>query len=245
MRIAVLNQKGGTGKTTVAVNLAAGLARRGRRTLLVDLDAGAGVTRSLHLSPERNVYDFVTGAGPAESYAVAVRENLDVIPSEKASTASLEAVIRKDKERLALAARFDGSAYNAVLFDCGPGFNVVNVAAIRAAEKLAVPLTLDYLALTGLAEIQADLEALGEIYGEGRVAELGYIIPCFYDKRRRLTREVLAVLKKDFPGKVTPPIRVSVKLAEAPGHGKTIYEYDRRGRGAEDFNALTAFILSR
>jgi chromosome partitioning protein len=238
----ITGNKGGTGKTTCAVNISHGLALRGYSVLLIDLDTGEGVGNWFNVSADRNLYDFVKGTETPEAYAVNVRDNLDAILSEKGSTAALDGVLRADKERLRLAERLGGASYDYTILDAGPGFRVLNIAGIRAADGLIVPVTLDVLALTGLREIQNDVVDLRALYGTS--PGIDFVIPSCYDKRTRLAADVLAILDRDYKGKVTPPLRINVKLREAPGFNKTCYEYGGR-RGRNDFDRITDFILRK
>lgn len=241
---ALINQKGGVGKTTLAVNLAAGLARRGRRVLAVDLDAGAGLTTSLRVDGPRDVADFITGAGPPVEYAVKVRENLDVILSNRGATAELEhtAVVAGDRERTLLKRRLGRGGYDFAFLDTGPGVNVLNINALRAAGRLVVPILADYLSLKAVAGLMADLMDFRARLGPGAVGTIACIVPMAVDTRRRLTAAVLDTLTNELRVAVAPTVRLNVKFAEAPSYGKTIYEYDRR-RGGGDIDNVLNYLL--
>lgn len=241
---AVINRKGGVGKTTLAVNLAAGLALRGRKVLAVDLDAAAGLTAWLDAEGEADVADFLLGDGPPQRYAVEVRPGLDVIPSTSPATVNLEYddVILADRERRRLKERLRGGRYDYVLLDTPPGVNVLTVNAVIAASGLIAPVLADYFSLRGLAELDADLREYRELVGRG-VARVVAVVPMAYQARRRISGEVLEVLMKGYGANVAPPVRVSVRFAEAPSYHKSIYEYDARGRGPEDVNNLIDYLL--
>ncbi len=243
MIYAIINQKGGVGKTTLAVNLAAGLALRGRKVLAVDLDAGAGLTTWLDVPTEADVADFLLGNGPPGRYAVEVRPGLDVIPSAKAATVALEYddAILADRERRRLKERLRGGRYDYIFLDTPPGVNILTVNAIIAANGLIAPVLADSLSLRGLAELDADLREYREVVGRG-VARVIAVLPMAYQARRRISGEVLEALMKGYGGRVAPPVRVSVRFAEAPSHHATIYEYDPKGRGPEDINAVIDFL---
>jgi chromosome partitioning protein len=239
---ALINQKGGVGKTTLAVNLAAGAAQRGRRVLAVDLDAGAGLTAWLAADAGADVADFLLGDGPPGQYAANVRPGLDVIASRKASTVALEydAAILADRGRRRLRERLRGGRYDFIFLDGGPGVNVLNALAVMAAKRIIAPVTADYLGLRGLAELRADLAEYRALAGAG-VARVAAVVPTLYQARRRISGEVLDALARDFPGKVAPPVRVNVRLAEAPSWHKTVYEYGGR-RGRDDIDAILDFL---
>jgi len=235
----VLGQKGGVGKTTLAVNLAVEYARRGRRVLAVDLDAGAGLTTWLDVSPGPDLADFVLGDGKPERYA-ATTHGLDVIPSAKASTVALEyddAVLR-DRERRLLKRRLRRSRYDTIILDTAPGVTMLTANAIMAANRLIAPVLCDFLSLKALAELRVDLVEYRRVGGAARVA----VIPMMYHSRRRISAEVLDALNDEYGANVGPPVRVSVRFAEAPSYHKPIMEYDPKGRGAEDVAAVADFL---
>jgi len=241
---AVINRKGGVGKTTLAVNLAAGLALRGRKVLAVDLDTGAGLTAWLDAEGEGNVADFLLGNGPPERYAVEVRPGLDVIPSTTPATVNLEYDdgLLADRGRGRLKERLRGGRYDYVFLDTPPGVNILTVNAVIAASGLIAPVLADYFSLRGLAELDADLREYRELVGRG-VARVVAVVPMAYQVRRRISGEVLEALMNGYGAVVAPPVRVSVRFAEAPSYHKSIYEYDARGRGPEDISNLINYLL--
>jgi chromosome partitioning protein len=245
-RIAVLNQKGGTGKTTTTVNLAAGLAAAGHRTLLVDVDVQGNVGISLGIpSPPHSLADVLTDEGrPAVECIVPARENLDLLaggPGLQAIEVELARYTRERPESL-LRQRLEGlDGYAFVIIDCGPARTLLNQNALYYADQVLIPVGCDFLSLVGVKQI---LETLRQVNVQlsHPVSVLG-VVPTFYDVRNRISHEVVRTLRRYFRDKVTPPVRVNTRLKEAPAHKQTIFEYDARSRGAEDYRRLVRCIV--
>ncbi len=247
-RIAILNQKGGTGKTTTAVNLAAGLAERENQVLLIDTDAQGNVGVSLGVSGERSLYHvLVDGAEPTD-VAVPVRQHLDVITSDSTLAAAeiwLAHQSVDDRSRI-LTKRLNLKAvsrnYDYVLIDCGPSLNLLNQNALSYADEVIVPVTCDYLALVGVKQV---LRTLSDVQRHlGHAVRVSAVLPTFYDGRTRLAREVLETLQGHFKHKCLEPIRHNTRLAEAPSHKKTIFEYAPTSHGAADYNRVVDWMLA-
>ena len=245
-RIAVLNQKGGTGKTTSAVSLAAGLAEAGYRTLLVDMDSQGNVAVSLGVEGRgRSLYHVLVGAcSPAEA-AVAARPNLDVIlGNEHLAVAELRlAQLARGREQV-LTHRMRGlRAYDYVVLDCGPSISVLNQNALTFADQVLIPVSCDYLSLVGVKQILRTLKMVNDVLRH-QITILG-VLPTFYDRRNRICNEAVATLKAYFEDRVLPPIRVNTRLKEAPSHSQTIFEYAPESRGASDYRRLVRWLVAR
>ena len=243
-RIAVLNQKGGTGKTTTSVNVAAGLADQGFRVLLMDLDAQGNVAVSLGLSAQYTLYHvLVEGMHPVDCI-VQVAPNLDALISNT-SLAQAEARLVTAAERYkVLANRMERvTNYDYVIMDCAPSLSVLNQNALTYADHILIPVSCDYLSLVGVRQVLRTLKKVNEILLQP-VSVLG-VVPTFYDKRTRISQEAMTTLQAYFKDKVFPPIHVNTRLKEAPSHKKTIFEHDPEGRGAEDYRELVRMIVAR
>ena len=247
-RVAILNQKGGTGKTTTAVNLAAGLAERENDVLLIDSDAQGNVGVSLGVNGEKSLYHvLVEGADPAES-AVPVRGHLDVITSDSTLAAaeiwlarqSVEARSKMLTKRLNLMQI--SRRYDFVLIDCGPSLNLLNQNALSYVDEVIIPVTCDYLALVGVKQVLRTIKDVERHLGHA--VRVSAVLPTFYDGRTRLAREVLETLQGHFKQKCLEPIRHNTRLAEAPSHKKTIFEYAPVSHGAADYNRVVDWVLA-
>lgn len=246
-RIAILNQKGGTGKTTTAVNLAAGVAERGHDVLLVDTDAQGNVGASLGIRGEKTLYHIIVEGADPMDVAVPVRKHLDVITSDATLAAAEIWLARRDPEvrsrivtqRLNLMQVTRRYAY--VVLDCGPSLNLLNQNALTYADEVVIPVTCDYLALVGVKQVLRTIKDV-ERHLQHWV-RVSAVLPTFYDGRTRLAREALATLRGHFRHKCLEPIRHNTRLAEAPAHRKTIFEHAPESHGAEDYKRVVDWLV--
>jgi chromosome partitioning protein len=243
-RIAVLNQKGGTGKTTTSVNLAAGLAEKGNKVLIIDLDAQGNVAVSLGLNAPRTIYHvLVEGARPGDCI-VNVSENFDALTSNTSLAQAEVKLVNTPRNRFkVLAQRMSGLAhYDYIILDCGPSLSVLNQNALTYADNILIPVSCDYLSLVGVKQILRTLKKVNELLLHP-VSILG-VVPTFFDARTRISAEAVNTLKSYFKERVMPPIRVNTRLKEAPSHKKTIFEYAPKSRGSADYRALVNRVIT-
>ena len=247
-RIAILNQKGGTGKTTTAVNLAAGLAERANEVLLIDTDAQGNVGVSLGVAGEKSLYHvLVEGADPSET-AVPVRKHLDVITSDATLAAAEIWLARQATDaRSKMLGKRAGNVsisrhYDYVIIDCGPSLNLLNQNALSYVDEVIIPVTCDYLALVGVKQVLRTIKDVERHLGHA--VRISGVLPTFYDGRTRLAREVLETLQGHFKHKCLEPVRLNTRLAEAPSHKKTIFEYAPTSHGAADYNRVCDWVLT-
>jgi chromosome partitioning protein len=240
-RVAILNQKGGTGKTTTAVNLAAGIADRGYDTLLVDVDAQGNVGTSLGIRGERTLYHLLVDGVSPEDVIVPVRGHLDVITAD-ATLAMAEVFLARvdDKRDRVLADRLGQlrAKYQYVVLDCGPSLSLLNQNALGFADEVLIPVSCDYLALVGVKQVLKTLKDIDKHLGH--TVRISGVVPTFFDARTRLAREAVDTLSDHFKERLYEPIRRSTRLAEAPSHRQTIFEYAPDSPGAEDYRRLVA-----
>jgi chromosome partitioning protein len=240
-KIAVINYKGGTGKTATAVSLSHGLSKRGKRVLLVDLDPQGSVAYHLGLNPEKTLYDVLISGEDIRDCMIMARPKLDVLASnEHLFAAEIGMAKMKNREQL-LSQVLDISGYDFLIMDCGPSINLLNQNALMFADEIMMPVSMEYLALLGVKQLLKNIQIINKLFG--REIFISKIIPTFFDLRNKKSKDVLSSLQRVFPSIVSSPIRVCVKLSEAPGSRQTVFEYDDRSKGAQDYLKLVKEVL--
>lgn len=239
--IAFTNQKGGTGKTTSAINIGAGLTLFQKKVLLIDLDPQANLSISLKITePEFTIEDLLIGKASLDQVIFHYQDRLDIIPSY---TSFDEVKISRVNNCYLLKESLDQAIYDFILIDCPPHLSMLTINALAIATDIYIPIQTQFLALHGLIKL-LDLEKEIRDNINPRIRITG-IIPTFYDQRKVLNRDVLRQLKEAFGKVVFSPVRDNVSLAEAPITGQTIFSYSPGSHGAEDYMAICKAIIKR
>jgi chromosome partitioning protein len=257
--ISVVNQKGGVGKTTTTVNLGAALAEKGKKVLLIDIDAQSNLSTHLGLGvkedltemaevskgPEWTVYDVLKGTKRIQDVVIKRSANLDVVPSSlllSAADLELGGVVGRE---LLLKRAIDKvrEQYDVILIDCPPTLGLLSLNALAAVDQVIVPVQSEYLALHGVRQLLDTIDQVRSVYNQNLV--VGGVLICLHDSRKRLARAVADTIRNYFGDLVfATVIRENVALAEAPAKGETIFEYLPKSPGAEDYLALSEEVLN-
>lgn len=242
------NRKGGCGKTTTAVTVAHGMALKGQKVLLVDMDPQAHASISLRTSPEKPRSNVVHLLNREVAAREVLRQthipDLSLIPASRDLTAFEIKLTRETGSEMRLAETLQPvlTEFDAVIFDPPPTVGLLMVSSLVAAKDVFIPLQMHFLAMEGLAEMMRLIYLVNATWNPhlGLIA----IIPTFFNRQTRIAREICTDIKQNFgENKITPGIRMNISIAEAPGHGKTVLEYAPGSTGAADYRKLTAWIM--
>lgn len=247
--IAVINQKGGVGKTTTAVNLAACLAYKGKKVLIVDSDAQGNATSGLGINKEDielSLYDCLADTSKtAEAIIKTACRGLSIIPSlPELSAAEIELAGEENREFFVKEALKDvEDDYDFIIIDSPPALGMLTINIMTAADSILIPIQCEYYALEGLSQLINSVKSIKKSWNQS--LEIEGICATMYDSRTNLSEQVLEEVRKHFPDKVfTNPIPRNVRLSEAPSYGQPIIKYDITSKGAEAYFALAREIIS-
>ena len=243
--ISVANQKGGVGKTTTAINLAAGLAKAGRSALIVDIDPQCNATSGLGVEPVPK-HPLLSGRPLAESVVASSQPGLDVLPGSQtlADADALSATNRQRAAALRTQLRDELAHYEYVFLDCPPSLGQLTRAALAATQAVYIPIQCEYFAMEGLSQI-IDLARFVKARDNPKL-EIGGIVLTMYDPRLDLANEVADEVREFFAEAVfETPIPRDVRISEAPSHGLSVLDYEPRARGARAYAELVLEVLDR
>lgn len=248
--VAIVNQKGGVGKTTTAVNLAAGVGLAGKTILLVDADPQGNSTSGYGISKKEakvTSYELLVGTGKLENAIIKTDfQKVDIIPSSMNLAAAevdlIEMEHREAQLKMALAAARD--KYDYIFIDCPPSLGLITINALNAADTVLVPIQCEYFALEGLSQLMNTVRQVKRLYNP--TIEIEGIVLTMFDGRLNLTVQVITEIKKYFADKLyKTTIPRTVRLSEAPSYGMPIQYYDKRSKGTDAYNALAKEFIKK
>ena len=248
--ISVVNQKGGVGKTTSAVNLASALGRRGKKILLIDADPQGNTTSAYGINKQglsSSSYELLIGAKKAKETIIKTQfEGVDIIPCNMdLAGAEIELISIENREsQLKNSLCLIKGDYDFIFIDCPPSLGLITINSLCASDTVLVPIQCEYFALEGLSQLMATVRKIKRLYNPE--LELEGVLLTMYDGRLNLTQQVVSEVKKFFDKKLfATAIPRAVRLSEAPSYGMPIQYYDPKGKGAKSYDALADQFIMR
>ncbi len=239
-KIAIANRKGGVGKTTTAVNVAAGLAMAGNKVLLVDTDTQGHCSRLLGVDPDKGLAELIDGTATPSEAVTKAREGLYLLAGSKRLELTIKDISQRTfrVEHVLTDALKGYDNFDYVIVDTAPGFSQLNINVFFYVQEVCVPVNMEVLSIDGFKDFMNEIEVLKQ-YTD---VDLKYIIPTFYDRRNSKSDQVMKQLQDRFGDLVTKPVRFSVRLSESPAWGQTIFEYAGKEKVSNDYADLSEVI---
>jgi chromosome partitioning protein len=243
-KICMINQKGGVGKTTTTVTLAKGLAKAGKKVLVIDLDPQGNVSTCLNIDQEVGIYEFLIEERDFDDCKYRVEETLWVMPSRENLTKA-ELILSGESARESfLKRRMENIVgFDYVLIDCPPSLGLLNQNALLYADEAVVPTSTDALGKAALIQMLDAIETINDVFGH--TLKCSAIIPTMYDARLKTCRQHLDEIRTRHYDLVTDPVRMNSKIREAPKAGKSVIESAKYSRGAKDYKKVIDFIANQ
>ena len=245
--ICVSNHKGGVGKTTSVCNIGAGLARKGKKVLLIDMDPQANLSLCFGMKDvDRNIYHVLMGQISVKEVIYNIQENLDIIPAHLDLAGSEMELAAEQGRELILIEELSPviRKYDYVVIDCGPSLGLLTTNALTAANEVIVPVQAQYFSLQGISKLVGIIEKIKRRLNSSLF--IGGVLITQFDSRRIISRDIAEVLEEHFEGVLFDTrIRNNVTLVEAPTKGMDIFRYSNKSNGAQDYDALCSEILER
>lgn len=241
--VSVINQKGGTGKTTTTINLGSALSKTGKKILLIDLDPQANLSYSLGVEePQGTLADVFTGHKSLNQIIVK-QNNVSIAPgSNELVDIEISLVTQLQRESFLKNILAEAKGYDFILIDCPPSLSLLTVNALAASDEVLIPLQMEVLTLQGLSQILNTVKQVQSAFNS-KLKVKGIVVVMF-DKRRKLSSEIQDYLEQNIAERIFKTrIRLNVKLAEAPSFGKSVLDYDPGSYGAQDYQALATEFL--
>ncbi|MFH1849567.1 MAG: ParA family protein [archaeon] len=241
-KICVINQKGGVGKTTTTLNIAAGLSRHGRRVLVIDFDAQGNIGHCLNIEGEKDIYHLISENAEIQECTKRLGENLHIIPSRETLTKTEVLIAQQENREFILKEKLaDLKGYDYVLIDCPPSLGLLNQNAMLFAQEAFIPVTTDHLGYDALVKMTKVIETINKTFRHN--IRITKVIPTMFDQRINTCKVHLDKISSLLYEATTIPVRVNSKLKEAPLEGKSIFSYAPQSTGAQDYMKITRTII--